>query len=193
MLLARSAARRREIAVRLSLGAGRGRIVRQMLTESLRPASRSAAPAASRSRLVSAGRDRSRCVRSCRNTAIFELRVDWFAAVGATLLAAAFSVLFGLAPALRASRAGHLCWLEAARVGLGRGRGGRWASLRNVLVFQQVTASIVLLLLTGFVVVGWQRTAGATSASTRRICIGSALDPVRDGYTSERAQDFFTR
>ena len=67
------------------------------------------------------------------------------------------------------------------------------ASLRNLLVFQQVAASMVLLLLTGFVVVGWQRSAGADVGFDTAQLYRLALDSVRDGYTPERAKDSFLR
>ena len=74
---------------------------------------------------------------------------------------------------------------------LARRRPRARASLRNLLVFQQVAASMVLLLLTGFVVVGWQRSAGADVGFDTAQLYRLALDPVRDGYTPERAKDFF--
>jgi predicted permease len=65
--------------------------------------------------------------------------------------------------------------------------------MRNVLVFQQVAVSMVLLLLTGFIVVGWQRSASVDVGFDTRNLYTVNLDPVRNGYTPEQARDFFSK
>jgi predicted permease len=190
MLLARGAARRREISVRLSLGAGRSRIVRQMLTESLVLIALGAAGGIVCAYALLAGLESMRPLMP--DYGYFEPRIDWAAAGGATMLAAGFSVLFGLAPALRAGRQDIYVGLKPqAQGGSQTSRSRRWASLRNLLVFQQVAASMVLLLLTGFVVVGWQRSAGVEIGFDTTHLYRLALDPVRDGYSSARTQELF--
>jgi predicted permease len=187
MLLARSAARRREMAVRISLGASRGRIVRQLLTESILLAVMGAAAGLAFAWWLLSGIESMRPL--IPDYGYFDVRFDWQALTFAVLVAAAAGVLFGLAPALRVSREDIYAGLKPHASASGNPR--RLINLRNVLVFQQVTASIVLLLLTGFVVVGWQRTAtvdvGFDTAHLHRI----SLDPVRDGYAPERAGAFF--
>jgi macrolide transport system ATP-binding/permease protein len=187
MLLARSAARRREMAVRISLGAGRGRIVRQLLTESVLLALLGAIAGLAFARWMLSGLESMRPL--IPEYGYFDVRFDWQALAFAVLVAAGSGILFGLVPALRASREDIYAGLKPHAAASGHRR--RLISLRNVLVFQQVTASIVLLLLTGFVVVGWQRTAtldvGFDTAHLYRV----SVDPVRDGYTPERARVFF--
>jgi macrolide transport system ATP-binding/permease protein len=187
MLLARSAARRREMAVRISLGAGRGRIVRQLLTESVLLALLGATAGIAFARWMLSGLESMRPL--IPEYGYFDVRFDWQALAFAVLVAAGSGILFGLLPALRASREDIYAGLKPHAAASGHPR--RLISLRNVLVFQQVTASIVLLLLTGFVVVGWQRAAtvdvGFDTAHLYRV----SVDPVRDGYTSERASMFF--
>jgi hypothetical protein len=65
--------------------------------------------------------------------------------------------------------------------------------MRNLLVFQQVAISMVLLLLTGFIVVGWQRSASVDVGLDTRNLYAVSLDPVRNGYTPERTRDFFNK
>lgn len=187
MLLARSEVRRREIAVRLSLGAGRGRILRQLLTESLLLAALGALGGLAFARwLLSA-------INSLQplmpGYGYFEARFDWRAMAVAVLLAAGSGVLFGLAPARRASRQDIYSGLKPTGGAAGRGR--RWINMRNVLVFQQVAASVVLLLLTAFVVVGWQRSTGVDVGYITRNLFLVSLDPIRDGYSPDRAHAFF--
>ena len=102
LLLARGAARRREIALRLALGAGRGRIVRQLLAESLLLAS---AGAALGTALAWWSRDLLLALRPFGNTSVvLDLPLD-ARVLGFTIaVAVATALLFGLAPALRATR-----------------------------------------------------------------------------------------
>jgi predicted permease len=119
----------------------------------------------------------------------YELTFDWRALAFATLVAGLSTLLFGLAPALRASRHDILAGLKPAAAS--HLSGHRWCSVRNLLVFQQVTVSMILLLLTGFIVVGWQRVASVDVGFNATNLYFMSLDPVRDGYPPERAQQFF--
>jgi predicted permease len=151
MMLARAAARQREIGVRLSLGASRARIVRQLLTESLVLA----LPAAAAAFVIS--RATLRLVQQLLASTIPPTlgRIIRFVEFGPDirvflyLMAAALActLAFGLAPALQATRAS----LTAAA----RGEFGgelRASSLRNALVVGQVSVCVFLLIWTGVLV-----------------------------------------
>jgi predicted permease len=147
LLLARASARRSEIAVRLAIGAGRGRILRQLLTESLLLAVAAGLLgvvfAAWGSRILAGfvGAGPVTGVGAGAMSLSLELRPD-LRVLGFTLaLALLTGVLFGLAPALQASRAG-------LAGGLGTRGGALHASaarLRGWLVVAQVALSLVLL------------------------------------------------
>jgi predicted permease len=99
------------------------------------------------------------------------------------------ALAFGLVPALRATSVGIAPALkEGGDVRLHR---FRRVSLRNVLVVSQVAGSLALLLITGFLVLGHRKiTGGAPGFDTQHLYLIS-LDPVRDGYSGERAAGFF--
>ena len=187
MILAQNTARRREIAVRLSLGAGPGRIVRQLLTEGLMLTGLGALVGLAFSLWLLSIFDSMRPMMP--GYGHFEVRLDWTAFVLVALLSAGFAVLFGLAPALRAGREDIYAGLKPNGSSSPRRHG--WFSMRNTLVFQQVMVSVMLVLLTGFVVVGWQRSAGVDVGFDPSHLYLVKLDPIRDGYTPARAQRFF--
>ena len=187
MILARNAARRREIAVRLSLGAGPGRIVRQLVTEGLILTALGAVVGVAFALWLLSLFDSMRPM--IPGYGHFEVQLDWTALVLVALLSAGFAVLFGLAPALRAGREDIYSGLKPNATSAPRRR--TWLSLRNTLVFQQVMVSVMLVLLTGFVVVGWQRSAGVDVGFNPSQLYLVKMDPIRDGFTPERAQRFF--
>ena len=69
----------------------------------------------------------------------------------------------------------------------------RRLSLRNLLVMSQVAGSLALLLITGFLVIGHQRISGGNVGFDAQRLYLLSLDPVRDGYTPDRAADFFQK
>jgi len=147
LLLARATAREREMAVRAALGAGRRRLVRQLLTESLMLA---AAGAVLGLLLAWWGVQGLKAAAPPTLPRLDEIRLDP-AALGFTALAAVVTgVLFGLAPALRGSAfALHATLSAGGRAGIGGGRGER---LRGVLVMTQVALALVLLVGSGLLV-----------------------------------------
>ena len=141
LLLARSGARQREIAIRLAVGAGRGRVIRQLLTESLVLA---LAGAASGAVLAQWAGPAIVSRISWQGQRLFldvtpDIRVLLFT-VGAAMLTA---ILFGLAPAVKATRAATAESLKQTARAMTERR-GRW-SLGRVLVVAQIALSLLLL------------------------------------------------
>jgi predicted permease len=146
MLLARAAARRREVAVRLAVGAGRYRIVRQLLTESILLF----VLAGSLGLLVSSGISRAllSLVPALPVPVSLELPVDWRVMSFAAMLSLGAGVLSGLVPALQTASPSLLPSLkqQGDDVSLGRLR------VRSVLVAGQVAVSVVVLVVAGLFV-----------------------------------------
>jgi putative ABC transport system permease protein len=141
LLLARASARQREFAVRLGLGASRGRIIRQLLTESLLLACAGAVSGVLLAITLSG--TLLSFFKAADLTVVLELALDWRVLGFTALLAVLTCVLFGLAPALKATRAGADNTLKGSGRGTmaDRERGG----LRRALVVGQVALSLVLL------------------------------------------------
>jgi putative ABC transport system permease protein len=138
LLLSRSAARRREVAVRTALGAGRGRLVAQFLTESLVLAA--FGTFAGFAFALPAMRFLERLVPEAMGAA--RLTLDWRVLAFSAAVTIAAALVFGLVPALRGSR---IAPQEALRDG-GRGTAGtRRHWLRDSLVIVETALAVVLL------------------------------------------------
>jgi predicted permease len=186
MMLARAADRRREIAVRLSLGASRARLLRQLLTESMLLSAGAAIPAFPLcvwfQHLFSHFR------MPWPIPVSFDLSPDWRALVFTFAVTAATGLAFGIAPARQAARADLVTSLKEGGGVIVRRR--RALSLRNGLMLGQVAASLSLLLLTGYLGFGIQSTLGVQKGFNPRNLYLVSLDPVRDGYSPARATAF---
>lgn len=151
LLFARSSARQREIAVRLAMGAGRSRIIRQLLTESLLLSLfggiAGLAFAVAANRILLAFLTEKPNVGPLGQDLRFDLNLDWRILLF-TFSAAVFSgLLFGLAPALRATRLGISGSLKE-RAQAVRGTGVRIGAGRLILNFQ-AALSILLVCVAG--------------------------------------------
>jgi predicted permease len=147
LLLARGAARARELAVRSALGAGRGRLVRQLLTESLVLGVASAAAGAVLARmliglLVSAAPEGV--------PRLDQASLDGVALAFAATLGIASSVFFGLVPAWRAARIDIVRSLREAVRGAG-GRHGR-DLVRSALIGGEIALAAILLVGAGLLI-----------------------------------------
>ncbi|MEM7351656.1 MAG: ABC transporter permease [Acidobacteriota bacterium] len=183
LMVARGLARRREIAVRLSLGASTGRLVRSLLTESLTLAlaggvlglalARAAMPIIERSKLPVA--------------ADFELHLD--ARVLAFGLAASVlcGLLFGLLPAWRSVRAGIVAALRG-EVPIGR----RWRLGSNdLLVFAQVVLALLVLVGSGLMLRTLANLRAIDPGYDPRQTLVTSLDLSRGGYSGPRVTTFY--
>ncbi len=141
-MLARASAREKEIAVRLAIGASRGRLVRQLLAESLLLAVIGTVLGAFLAQWVS--RFLIRFLSTGNNQLFVDLGMDWRVLGFAAGLAALTCLLFGLVPALRGTRVAPGTVLKASGRGVTSTR--ERFGLRRVLVVAQVALSLVLLI-----------------------------------------------
>jgi putative ABC transport system permease protein len=140
LMLARATAREREISVRLALGASRGRLIRQLLSESLLLAIAGALCGALLARELS--EVLIAMMSTMRNPIFLDLSTDWRVLGFTSGLAVLTTVIFGLAPALRASSADPNSALKATR---GMTPGRERFGIRRTLMVTQVALSVVLL------------------------------------------------
>ncbi len=152
LMLARGAGRRVEAAVRASLGAGRGRLLGQLLAESLTLAAIGGATGVLLARVgmgVLGGwltdAVGTQGGRSLQYLDPGELSLDWSVLGFALLLTVSVGVLCGIAPAWQAARTDPGSTLRAGGGSVGRRRGGRHDPLRGGLVVVQVGLAVVLL------------------------------------------------
>jgi len=181
LLIARSASRRREIAVRLALGAGRSRLVRQLLGEALVLT----VPGALGGLLVARWVTALVRARVARDMAFdTDVRVVAFTA----LLAVATSVLLALVPALEATRGD-----PARALRDDRGAGSRPSRLRPALVIAQVAVSLVLCTGAGLLVRTLRKAAAVDVGFETRHLLVASPDLSLAGYSDARASAFYPR
>jgi predicted permease len=141
LLLARASTRHREFAIRLGLGASRGRIIRQLLVESVLLAAAGAAFGGLLAGLLS--RSLVSFLDPDGRTITLDLANDWRVLAFTASVAMLTCVLFGLAPALRAGRVSATAVIRSLGRGLTAGR-ERFV-LRRALVTLQIALSLLLL------------------------------------------------
>jgi predicted permease len=176
LLLARGTARAKEIALRFAIGAGRGRIVRQLLTESLMlsllGAALGIALAGIGSRLLVA------LLSTGRTAILLDLRPDARVLLFTSAIAIATGILFGLVPALRATAAGPGPALKADAGITPRTR----SRLLPALVTSQVALSLVLLIGAGLFVRTLRNLQQIDPGFRREGVLLVLLDASRAGY-----------
>jgi predicted permease len=184
LLLARVSTREREIATRLALGAGRGRIVRQLLTESLLLAALGGVAGVLLAHL--AGDSIARLFLSSEQTPGVEIALNGRVLLFATGLLVAVGVGFGLAPALKATRVDLLPALRGTR-----GIADR-APLRSgkVLIALQVALSLALVAVSTMLVRTLVNLRGEALGFPPENLVVFQLDPSLNGYRGARLLDF---
>ncbi len=188
LLFAQAAGRQRDMAVRLALGATRGRLQRQMLLESL---------------LLGLGGGALGCALSLWTTSALSalrlpvpvpldvsIRVDWRVLLYCFALSVVSGLLLGLAPAWAASRP---LLANALKGEDALARPGRRINLRNLLVVAQVAMSVVLLCVTGLFLRSLQSAAAIDVGFRSHNLFLMSVDPSEHGYSPERTVAFLTQ
>jgi predicted permease len=143
LMLAGTAARERELAVRRSLGASRARVVRQLLTESLVLAGAGGALAVVAARWMSAALLSFLPPQQAPALVHLGFQADWKVLGFASLLSSVTCLLFGLVPALRTT---HAEGAPALRAGAGTGQRTRGWMSRGLVVGQVVMCTLLLMI-----------------------------------------------
>jgi len=185
LLFAQAAGRQRDMAVRLALGATRGRLQRQMLLEST---------------LLGLGGGILGVLLSLWATsALSQFRlpapvpldlsigVDWRVLLYSFTLSLISGMLLGLAPAWAASRP---LLANALKGEDALARPGRRLTLRNILVVAQITMSVVLLCVTGLFLRSLESASTINIGFRTENILMMSVDPSAHGYTPQRTADF---
>ncbi len=189
LLLARAATRRGEIAIRSALGAGRARLFRQLLAESLLVA---AGGAAAGCLLAVWGSDAFVTLAGKSIPLLNEVAVDRRVLAFALVLAIATAVLFGLAPFAEFSRGAAG---EALKQAGGRAGGGRHAGrLRAALVTAEVALSLMLLIGAGLLLRSFERAIASDPGFRPAQVLTASVTLPGVAYTSTaQARSFYER
>ena len=189
LLLSRARTRTREIAVRLALGAGRFRLVRLLLTESLILASLGGlAGVAIGYGVVEWFHTKQSIVIMTELPVALPFRIDGRVLLASFALSALSALLCGLAPALQSTRVDLVTGLKSADVDV-PGRKRLWG--RNVLVVAQVSASLMLLTASFLMVRGFQRSLQNGTGFAKDHLLMTSFDPRLVQYNEAQTQRFY--
>ncbi len=184
LLLSRADSRRREIAMRLALGASRGQLVRQLLTEgvllSCFAGGLGLLLAPWTGSLILAFRQPLYALRNVDTTP--DARV-----LGFTLAVALLTgIFFSLVPALQASKPDLVATLKDNTPGV-----GRRSRLKSVLVSSQVALSLVLLVVAGVTVRKMQKVVNQNPGFTTNNLLMMSISPSTQGYSEPQGERFY--
>jgi putative ABC transport system permease protein len=187
LLLARGAGREREFAVRVALGASRGRVVRQLLTESLLLALAGAVGGIALAQLFL---KLLVVISPAFIPRLEEIRLDAPVFIFALALSIVTALIFGLAPALVASKVDlNTALKDGAR---GAGRSTRQRRLRDALVVAQVALALTLLVGAGLMIRSYLRLSAVDAGFDTEHVLTAELTLPANGYdTRERRVAFF--
>jgi putative ABC transport system permease protein len=187
LLLARAGVRQREIAIRLSLGAGRIRLVRQLLTESFL----TAFIAGLLGLLLAVwGRDLLWLMRPpfLDDNAV-QIPLDNRVLLFTAALTILTGVLFGLVPALRATRL-DLIWALKERAGQ-PSRSKHWFNLRDMLVVVQVALSLIALVGAGLFLRSMQNAQQINPGFEKKNLLMISVDLAGQRYDEARGLEYY--
>jgi len=187
LLLVRSFARRHEITVRVAVGAGRGRLLQQLLIEGLVLS----ALAATGGLLIA---------RWCGHLLVLLLPVrngnamhlsgemDWRVMALSAAVCLVATLLFALVPAIQASKIDLAGTLRSEMAGVARGRGKSW--VRSSLVVVQVSLCFTLLVGAGLLLQSLQKIRSDSPGFSTDGVLVTAVNLVASGYDAQRAKSF---
>jgi macrolide transport system ATP-binding/permease protein len=187
LLLARAAQRRREIAIRLSLGASRGRLLRQLLTESLLLSLLGGLAGI----VVSFWTSRLLMLLAPPSNLPIRIQssMDGRVLLFALVLSMVAGVVFGLAPALQSSRISIVSLIKEGSVT----PGWRWRTvwLRNSLVVIQIALSMVLLIAATLFIQSLDFARRMRLGFQQRNVLLAQLDLFSNGYNDDQGRHFY--
>jgi len=187
LLLVRSFARRHEMTVRLAIGAGRGRLLKQLFTEGLILAAFGAAGG-----LLVAHWCRHALVLlfPARGGVAMHLpgEIDWRVLALSAGVCLVTTLLLGLVPAMQTGKIDLAGALKAESAGVVGGRGRAW--VRSGLVVLQVSLSFVLLVGAGLLMQSLQKIRNSSPGFSTHGVLDTAVNLVSAGYDAQRAQTF---
>jgi len=187
LLLARGSTRKKEIAIRTAMGAGRGRLIGQMLTESL---VLSCCGAALGLLLAFVGTRALAHLTSVSIPLLSDVRVDG-SVLGFTLVAAlATGLLFGLVPALQVQDLKLHDTLKDSNRGSSQGRGHAW--IRGALVVSEIGLACVLLVGAGLLIRSFLRVLDVNMGFRPERAAALRIDPNSSYKTQESQNAYFT-
>jgi macrolide transport system ATP-binding/permease protein len=188
LFLVRSLLRRHEMTVRVALGAGRGRLLRQLFTEG-----GILAVVAAAGGILLAHWLRNALVLAFPSPApgvIISLpgHIDWRVLVVSAAVCICSTLLFALAPAIQASKVDLAGALKSESGGVVSGRRGSW--LRSGLVVIQISLSFVLVAGAGLLIQSLVRIQNASPGFSTKGVLLSSVDLFSAGYNAEHAKTF---
>jgi predicted permease len=185
LMLARATDRRREIAIRLAMGANRLRLIRQLLTESVLLSVIGGVAGVLLAYWI------IELLLAFKPPIDFPLRldvaVDWHVLVFSLAVSLVAGAVFGLAPALQATRPGLS---QALRETSAQGGAAR-TRLRSVLVVAQIAISLMVLIAAGLVVRTLQQLQTMNPGFDPQNGLTMSFDLGLQGYNAERGQQFY--
>ena len=184
--LSRARARSREIAIRLAIGAGRGKLIRQLLTESLVIAVLGGALGLL---VATAGADLFSQMRFPTDVpVVLDVRLDPRVLLFTIFASVASALLFGLAPALQSS---HPDLVPALKSGKGDEGKGRRLLGRNTLVIAQVAGALLLLVFATQAYRGASIVISRPAGFRTNHLLMASFNPALARYTPERTKEFY--
>ena len=187
LLLVRSFARRHEMTVRLAIGAGRGRIVKQLFTEAL---ILSAFGAAGGLLVAHWCRHALVLLFPARGGVAMHLpgEIDWRVLLLSAAVCLLATLLLGLVPAMQTSKIDLAGALKAGSAGVVGSRGRAW--VRSGLVVVQVSLSFVLLVGAGLLIQSLQKIRTSSPGFSTHGVMFTGVGLVSAAYDAQRAQNF---